>query len=103
MQQLELWIVDLKPLDREAYGAAGALTNIVTWASDIEGFRRKVEETAKTLDMRVADIEDAEPLSSRTEKWDLTEEVDEMVLRASTNPNAILYGTFHRYPFDDVM
>jgi hypothetical protein len=31
----------------------------------------------------------------------VTEEVDDMLLRAESNPNAIIYGTFHRYPFDE--
>jgi hypothetical protein len=50
MQQLELWLglVELKPLDRKAYGAAGAFTNIVTWANDLEGFRRKADVIAAT-------------------------------------------------------
>jgi len=64
MRQLELWtgLVDLKPLDRKAYGDAGAFTNIVTWANSAEGFRRKAEEIAAALDMSAANIEDAEPL-----------------------------------------
>ena len=38
----ELWIgvVEVKPLNRQSYGAAGAFTNIVTWARNIEEFRR---------------------------------------------------------------
>jgi hypothetical protein len=43
MPLLELWIglVELKPLNRQKYGAAGAYTNVVTWASDLESFRQK--------------------------------------------------------------
>ena|SRR2546427_12264005 len=102
MQQPELWIglVELRPLNRQAYGAAGAFTNIVTWASDVEGFRKKVEIIAATMDMYVADVEGAEPLTQRTKNWTLTEEIEDMVLRAESNPNAIVYGTFYRYPFD---
>lgn len=101
--QHELWIglVELKPFDRKAYGAAGAFTNIITWASDVEGFHRNAEVIAATLDMFVADVEDAEPLIERANKWSMTEEIDDMVLRAELNPNAIVYGTFHRYPFDE--
>jgi len=102
MRQLELWIglVELKPFDRKAYGAAGAFTSIVTWASDLEGFRRKADAIAATLGMYVADVEDAEALAARAERWMMTEEIDDMVLRAKSNPNAIVYGTFHCYPFD---
>jgi hypothetical protein len=103
MRQVELWIglVDLKPLNRQAYGAAGAFTNIVTWANDPEGFRRKAQVIAATLDMYVADVEGAEPLSQRAgNRTTMTEQIDDMVLRAESNPDAIVYGTFHRYPFD---
>jgi hypothetical protein len=102
MRQVELWIglVEFKPLNRQNYGAAGAYTNIVTWASDPESFRRKAQVIAATLEMYVADVEDEEPLSQRAEKWTMTEEIDEMVLRAESNPDAIVYGTFHTYPFD---
>jgi hypothetical protein len=100
---MELWIglVELRPLDREGYGAAGAFTNIVTWASDQEGFRRKAEIIAATLDMFVIDVEGAEPVAQRAEKWSMTEEIDDMLSRAQSNPDAIVYGTFHRYPFDE--
>jgi len=90
----------LKPLNRQAYGAAGAFTNIVTWAKDPEGFRRKAEVIAATISMYVADVEGAEPLSQRAEKRTMTEEIEDMVLRAELNPDAIVYGTFLTYPFD---
>ena len=98
-----LWIglVELRPLDRKAYGAAGAFTNIVTWACDVEGFREKAATIAATLDMFVVDVEQAEPLAKKTKSWTLTEEIDDMVHRAESNPNAIVYGTFHRYLFDE--
>lgn len=100
---MELWIglVELKPLDRERYGAAGAFTNIVTWASDHEDFRRKAEIIAATLDMFVIDVAGAEPVAQRAEKWSMTEEIDDMLSRAQCNPDAIVYGTFHRYPFGE--
>jgi len=98
-----LWIglVELKPLDREAYGAAGAFTNIVTWACDGEGFREKAATIAESLDMFVVDVEEVEPLSERTKSWTLTAEIEDMVHRAESNPNAIVYGTFHNYAFDE--
>ena len=60
--QPELWIglVEFKPLDRKACGAAGVFTNIVTWTVDLEGFQRKAETIAATLEMYVADVEGAE-------------------------------------------
>ena len=100
---MELWIglVELKPLDRQAYGAAGAFTNIVTWASDPESFRRKADTIAATLDMYVMDVEGAEPVADRAEGRSMTEEIDDMLSRAQSNPSAIVYGTFHSYLFDE--
>jgi hypothetical protein len=98
----ELWIglVEVRPLDRDAYGAAGAFTNIITWASDAAEFRRKAETIAATLDLYVLDIEGEEPLTQRTKTWTPGDEVEDMIQRAETNPNAIVYGTFHRYRVD---
>jgi hypothetical protein len=99
----ELWIglVEMKPLDCKAYGAAGAFTNVLTWACDLEGFRRKAEIIADSLCMYVTEVEGVEPLTERLKRSTITEEVDDMLLRAESNPNAIIYGTFHRYPFDE--
>jgi hypothetical protein len=36
----------------------GAFTSIVTWASDLEGFRRKADAIAATPDMYGADVEE---------------------------------------------
>jgi len=102
MQPPELWIglVELRPLDRKAYGAAGAFTNVVTWATDLKGFRGNAGVIAATMEMYVLDVEGAEPLAERAERSTLTEEIDDMRARAESNPNAIVYGTFHRYLFD---
>jgi hypothetical protein len=99
----ELWfgMVEMKPLDQKANGAAGAFTNIVTWARDAEEFRRKAEIIAAELDLYVFEIEGAEPMNARTRKCGLSEAVEEMVLRAECNPNAIVFGTFHRYPHNE--
>jgi hypothetical protein len=100
---LELWIglVQLKPLNREVHGYAGAFTSIVTWACDVEGFCKKAEAIAASLGMFVVDVKEAEPLTQRTKSWTLSEEVEDMVRRAESNPNAIIYGAFHCYPFDE--
>jgi hypothetical protein len=103
MQPPELWIglVEVKPLNREAYGAAGAFTNIVTWACDVKEFRKKADVIAAELDMYILDVEGAEPLSERVKNCELTDEIDDMVHRAESNPNAIVYGAFHTYPFNE--
>ena len=101
MSDPKLWtgLVELKPLNRKEYGAAGAFTNVVTWACDSEGFRRKAETIAAELQMYVVGVEEDGPLSTSPEDW--SDEIDDMVRRAESNPTAIVYGTFHRYPHDE--
>ena len=98
----ELWIglVEFRPLDRKAYGAAGAFTNIVTWARDADEFRIKAETIAATLDLYVAEVENPEPFAKRIEKWTVDDEIEDMVQRAEFNAEAIVYGTFHQYRSD---
>jgi hypothetical protein len=104
MPQLpELWIglVELRPLNREGYGAAGAFTNIVTWACDAKEFRKKADRIAATLNLYVIGIEGEESLAQRTNKRILSGEIEDMILRAESNPSAIVYGTFHTYRSDE--
>ena len=51
--------------------------------------------------MYVAGIENAEPLRTRFVDRVTTEEIEDMVIRAESNPAAIVYGTFHTYPHDE--
>lgn len=90
--QLWIGVAELKPLDAKTYEAAGAFTNIVTWACDVAGFHLKAQTIAATLDMFVANVEEVEPVA---------DEIEDMVFRAESNPNAIVYGSFHRYPFNE--
>jgi hypothetical protein len=102
-QQSELWIgmVELKPLNREECGAAGAFTNIITWACNATEFRKKAETIAATLNLYVIGVEGEEPLAERIKKFTVSEDIEDMIQRAESNPNAIVYGTFHRYPFNE--
>jgi hypothetical protein len=99
-QQPELWIglVELKPLNREEYGAAGAFTNSITWACNATEFRKKAEVIAAEMNLYVLEVEGEEPLAERAKKAPLSEDLDDMIQRAESNPNAIIYGTFHCYP-----
>ena len=99
-QQPELWIglVELKPLNREEYGAAGAFTNSITWACNATEFRKKAEVIAAEMNLYVLEVEGEEPLAERAKKASLSEDLDDMIQRAESNPNAIIYGTFHCYP-----
>jgi hypothetical protein len=100
----QLWIglVHLKPLKKDALeGFAGAYTNIIAWAHDSASFQAKVETIATTIDLYVVEVEDEEPLSARTSRSSLSEELEDMKSRAELTPEAIVYGTFHQYPHDD--
>jgi hypothetical protein len=104
MPRPELWIglVELRPLNRTAFGAAGAYTHILTWAFDPGSFRNKADEVAATLDMFVADVEWAESVVERDKRnGSPSEEIEDMRIRAESNPNAILFGTFYTYPHDE--
>ncbi|MFL6436934.1 MAG: hypothetical protein ACJ71Q_05090 [Terriglobales bacterium] len=98
----ELWIgqVEIRPRDRKAYGAAGALVDILTWASNPSEYRAKAETIAATIDLYVVGVESEEPLSARLARITPSEELEDMISRAESNPNAIVWGTFHQWNFD---
>jgi hypothetical protein len=103
-QEPELWIglVEVRALDRGAYGAAGAFTHIVTWACSAAEFRQKADKVIATLDnLYVIGVEGEEPLAQWTEKRTPSEEIEDMIQRAEFNPNAIVWGTFHQYRVDE--
>jgi hypothetical protein len=81
--------------------STGAYTNIITWASNEDEYRSKVELIASKLRLFVLEVEATEPVSQRKRKFQLDEELEELVESAERNPNAILYGTFYTYPKDD--
>jgi|SRR6185312_13825650 len=100
--QPELWIglVEMRPRDRKAYGAAGAFVDILTWASNASEYRVKAETIAATLDLYVVGVQKEQPLSERLVNVTPSEELEDMISRAESNPNAIVWGTFYRWNFD---
>lgn len=98
----ELWIglVELRPLDRASFGAAGAFTNLITWARSSGEFRAKAETIAAELNMFVAGVEEEESVAARLKEHSVSEEIEDMIERAESNPNAILYSTLHTYERD---
>ena len=89
-----------KPTDVLA-DAKGAFVNLVTWASNIDEFKKNAELVLVKLGLSVIDIENPEPFSIRRQKADFDDEIEDMVSRAENNPNAIIYGTFHTWTRDD--
>lgn len=81
--------------------AVGAFTHIVTWASDAGEFRRKAETLANHLGLFVVSIENEEPVELRKRRTGVGEALEDLILRAESNPDAILYATFHTYRFDE--
>ena len=81
----------------------GAFVNIVTWASDADEYRRNTELITGKLGLFVAGIENPEPVETRRKKGSVVfdEEIEDMISRAEGNPNAIIYGTFHRFERDN--
>jgi hypothetical protein len=105
MSARELWIgmVELKALPGSDYltDRAGAFTNIVTWASDAAEFRRNVALLAAKMQLYVVEIENEEPIADRERRgWVPSEEIEDVIQRARSNQNAIIYSTFHTYRFD---
>jgi hypothetical protein len=105
----ELWIglVEVRVLKggSEILGdTKGAFVNIVTWAFDAEEYERNARLMIGDLGgLFVAEIMDPEPVETRRarRKCGFDEEIEEMILRAQGNPNAVIYGTFHMFERDD--
>jgi hypothetical protein len=101
-RQPELWIglVELRPFDQKAYGSAGAFTYIITWARNATEYRKKADTIASTMKLYVMDVEGEQRLAKWTAKRIPSDEMEDMIQRAESNPNAIVYGTFHTYDAD---
>jgi hypothetical protein len=105
----ELWIgaVEVRSLKgaHEILGnMKGAFVNIVTWASDKEEFKNKAELIVDKLGgLFVSDVLNPESLEARMGRTGnrFADDVEEMISRAQDNPNAIIYGTFHKFENDD--
>ena len=94
----ELWNVraeiTVEPQDFPSGDAVGFM-NIVTWASSAETARRKIEVYFATFNWHIIGVEEAVTIK-KDFVYD-SDEFSDMVDRASTNPNAIICGTFHSY------
>lgn len=69
--------------------------NIVTWADSGATAQNKIEEYFARFNWHIVGVEEASPI-----KEDFiydSEEFQDMIDRASTNPDAIICGTFHGY------
>jgi len=99
----ELWVglVELRRFKRDPVDGPGAFASVVTWASNAEEFRKKAETLAATLDMFVVEVEDVEPVAVRAKDGGLTQAIEDLVVEAESNPDAILLDVLHNYLQDD--
>lgn len=72
-----------------------AFTVVTTWASNAEEFREKCLRMLESYGWKLIDVERANPVPDDGE---FSKEVEDMLERTRSNPNAITYGTFYSYP-----
>ena len=63
-------------------------------------YRKKADTIASTLSLYVMDVEGEQRLNKWTAKRTPSDEMEDMIQRAESNPDAIVYGTFHEYRVD---
>jgi hypothetical protein len=104
-QRKELWIGLVQVRARhnsDVLGPAkGAYFNMITWAASDAEFKTKAARLCDDLGLFIEDIEDDMPVSEKEKSEALSDEVQELVEQAEGNPNAVLYGTFHRWLTED--
>jgi hypothetical protein len=72
-----------------------AFTVVTTWAASPEEFREKCVRRLESYAWRLLEVAQANPVPNEGE---FSEEVEDMLARARTIPNAIIYDTFRSYP-----
>jgi hypothetical protein len=72
-----------------------AFTVVTTWASSPEEFREKCTQMLESYGWKLVEVDRANPVP---ENAVFSEGVEDMLERTRSNPNAIIYGTFHSYP-----
>jgi hypothetical protein len=76
-------------------GLTKGFMNVTTWAESSDSAVDKLEKYIERFNWRVISIEDARPVADNEEYVD--EQMQDMIDRTRTNPNAIILGTFHGY------
>jgi hypothetical protein len=94
----ELWNIfaeiTVQPDDFPSGDTVGFM-NIITWADSAEAAQAKIAHYFQSFDWRIVGVEEAKVLNVQQIYED--EEFQDMIGRASVNPEAILCGTFHSY------
>lgn len=76
-------------------GLTNGFMNVMTWADSAESAAKKLASYIERFDWHVIGIEDARLVADDEEYED--EQMEDMLARARTNPDAIILGTFHGY------
>jgi hypothetical protein len=101
VSRTELWIaaIHVRKLDgcEILKEEAGAFTNAIAWATDENEFRGKVERTASKMKLFVVEFKSVDLVAQRRQKFAFDDELNELVVKAEENPNAVLYGKFFTY------
>jgi hypothetical protein len=93
-----IWIgtIEISWIDEKRPGVyRPAFTVVTTWAANAEEFREKCIRMLESYGWKLIDVDRANPVPDNVE---FDEEVEDMLERTKTNPNAIIYGTFYTYP-----
>jgi hypothetical protein len=102
MTQSEIWIgkvqVAAAPESAVWPGNEDAYVNVVTWATDEDNFRLRVEEMFLSYGVRVVEFDRASKYEDV--QADVSDEMFEIVLRVQTNQDWTIYGTFHTWDTD---
>lgn len=76
-------------------GLTKGFMNVTTWADSAELARDKLARYIERFNWHVISIEDARLVADDEEFED--DQMQDMIERTRTNPNAIILGTFHGY------
>jgi hypothetical protein len=92
----ELWTGRVEVLTPPtSFGDTKAFTNVVTWASNAQGYRDQVSSVFEEYGWSLIGVEECSPVSDQDS---LDEEISGAVERARDIPEACIYTTFYYYP-----
>ena len=92
-----MWLVTceilVEPGDMPS-GLTKGFVNVTTWSDSIDAIEEKLARYLETFGWHLLSIAKAVRVD---ELRDYSDEINDMVERASANPQAIVLGTFHSY------
>ena len=99
MAQPEIWIgtIEISWSDEKSTPNVfrPAFTVVATWATSSQEFREKRIQILTSHGWNLLGVERANPVPNDGK---FSEEVEDMLERTRSNPNAIIYGAFYSYP-----